>query len=401
MNRTKLTRMLHSIIIADALASPLDNLSAEHIRNIFGSIRDYTDPTPALKHKLHLWKKPGMYTALSQYCIILSAINTHQNIFNYKLVSDFIFSFGDSSHIFRHPQGFLQQLNIPYDAPTAELMVCIPTLLFLQKHHPESIINFILTHNKNAATFAASLFLYKLLEEIIQRQLLSLDISLLHTSAMNTVEFTQKHSSVIFNNGGNPHNVMEAAQDLSTMIKNLPLTGNETSFIQYCVPFASKWSKNVFSRLNVNHPFALLPLALYCISTIEKESLLFSTVNKGGKVSLLFPLVALFATTLYGYEIIPQILIQNLINKKRITQFLELLQHNSLSMNFLYEFFQNEEKMTHKEQEELESKLKHVTTKATTKKKAEDKFINMTHHVVESWTKLDKAKWKKERRKRK
>ncbi len=399
MNKTKLTQVLHGIIIADALASPLDNLSAEHIRNIFGSIRDYTDPTPALKHKLHLWKKPGMYTALSQYCIILSAINSHQNIFNYKQVSDFIFSFGDSSRIFRHPQGFLQQLNLAYDAPTVESMVCIPTLLFLQKHHPESIINFILTHNKNAATFVASVFLYTLLEDIIQRQLLSLDSSLLYTAATNTVEFTHHYSSVIFSNGGNPHNVIEAAQDLSTMIKNLPLAIDELSFIQYCVPFANKWSKNIYTRLNVNHPFALLSLALYCISTIEKESLLFSTANKGGKVSLLVPLVALIATTLYGYAIIPQILIQNLINKKRITRFLELLQHNSLSMDFLYEFFQNEEKMTLKEHEELESKLKHVAIK--TKKKAEDKFNNMTHLVVESWTKLDKAKWKKERRKRK
>ncbi|MCX8124112.1 MAG: hypothetical protein N3F66_08110 [Spirochaetes bacterium] len=399
MDRTQLSQILHSIIVADAFASPLDNLSAEHIHNVFSTLHDYTDPTPALKHKLHLWKKPGLYTALSQYCIILSAINIHSQFFNYQHVSQFIISLGDSSHVFRHPQGFLQHLDSLYDSPTSELLICIPTLFFLQKQHPESIINFILTHNKNAATFSSSLFLYNLLEEIFKRQLITCDTSVLHTAAIHTVEFTHTYSSAIFDNGGNPQKVIEAAKDLYLMIEKLPLTDDETSLTQHCVTFASRWSKNTYTRLNVNHPFALLPLAVYCINTYEKDSLLFSAIKRGGKVSLLVPLVAIIATALYGFDVIPQMLIQNLINKKRISQFIKLLQENSVSINFLHEFFMNEEKMTRKEHEELESKLKHVTPKSS-KKKTEDKYSSMTYHVVESWTKLDKAKWKKERRKK-
>lgn len=399
MDRSRLTQILHSIIIADALASPLDNLGAEHIHNVFGTIHEYTDPTPALKHKLHAWKKPGLYTALSQYCILLAAINSQQNVVSHQHIANFIFSLGDSSTIFRHPQGFLQRLNLPYNSPTTELLICIPTLFFLSKQSNNSIIHFILSHNTNAALCASSLFVYLLLEEILMHQLTTLDCALLLQTAENTLQFTHTHSSSIFANGGNPQNIIETAQDLYTMMMQLPLGSNLSHFTSYCLPFANKWSKNVYTRLTVNHPFALLPMALYCIQTFEKELLLYSSLYQGGKTSLLVPLVALIATALYGDDVIPKNLIGTIVNKKRILQLLQSLQNNSISMNYLMEFFQNEKKLTQKEQEELKSKLKHIPSKRPTSKKPQDAHKDMTQHVVESWTKLDKAKWKKERKK--
>ncbi len=401
MDRLRLIQILHSIIVADALASPLDTLSAEHIRNVFGTIHDYTDPTPALKNKLHLWKKPALYTALSQYCIVLAAINAQQNTYVHQHISNFISSLGDSSHVFRHPQGLLQHLQSSYDAPTAELLMLIPALFFLHKQNPNSIIQFILSHNKNAATCAASLFVYIILEKIIMRQLSALDSTLLNQTAQDTFQFVQLHSVHFFNNGGNPQNIIEATKDLHAMMLNLPLESDETHYTGYCIPFASRWSKNEYTRLTVNHPFTLLPLALYCLHTGKKESLLYSSIHEGGKISLLTPLVAILATAMYGYQVIPQNLVDNIVNKKRISQFLESLQNNSLSMSYLSEFFHNEEKLTQKESEEHESKLKHIKSKHTGKNKDKDKYTSTTKHVVESWTKLDKAKWKKERRRKK
>jgi len=400
MDRSRLTQILHSIIIADAFASPLDNLGAEHMHNVFGTIHDYTDPTPALKHKLHVWKKPGLYTALSQYCILLAAINSQQNTFSHQHIDNFIFSLGDSSNIFRHPQGFLQHLNSPFDAPTAELLICMPAIFFLHKQNSNSIIHFILSHNTNAAVCASSLFLYILLEEIIRRQLITLDGALLQQIAENTLQFTHTHSSSIFDNGGNPQNIIEAAKDLYTMMTQLPLGNHLTHVTSYCLPFANRWSKNAYTRLTVNHPFALLPMALYCIQTFDKELLFSSALHQGGKTSLLVPLAALIATAFYGDDVIPKNLIDTIVNKKRILQLLESLQNNSISIFYLTEFFQNEKKLTQKEQEELESKLKHIAPKRPPSKKSQDAYKDMTQHVVESWTKLDKAKWKKERRKR-
>jgi len=401
MDRSKLIQILHGIIIADALASPLDTLSAEHIHNVFGTIHDYTDPAPALKNKLYLWKKPALYTALSQYCILLSALNAQQDTYVHQHACNFISSLGDSSRIFRHPQGFLQHLQSPYDAPTAELLICIPALFFLHKQNPISIIHFILSHNKNAATCAASVFVYILLETIIMRQLIALDSVVLKHTAEYAYQFVQEHSALFFNNGGNPQNIIEATKDLHDLIINLPLESDETHYTRYCIPFANRWSKNEYTRLTVNHPFTLLPLALYCVHTGQKDSLLYSAIHKGGKISLLTPLVALLATAMYGYEVIPQNLMDTIVNKKRILQLLALLQSHSISINYLTDFFQNEAKLTQKELEERESKLKHFKPKQTGKNKDKDKYASMNYHIVESWTKLDKAKWKKERRRKK
>jgi len=400
MDRSRLTQILHSIIIADAIASPLDNLSAEHIHNVFGTIHDYTDPTPALKHKLHVWKKPGLYTALSQYCIILSAINAQLTTYSHKHILNFISSLGDSSSIFRHPQGFLQHLNSPYDAPTAELLICIPALFFLNKQNANSIIHFILSHNTNPAVCVSSLFVYMLIEEIIQRQFIALDGAVLQQTAETTLQFTHTHSSALFDNGGNPQNIIEAAKDLYSMMMQLPLGNKLTHFTSHCLPFANRWSKNAYTRLTVNHPFALLPMALYCIQTFDKELLFSLSLHQGGKTSLLVPLAALIATAFYGDDIIPKNLIDTIVNKKRILQLLESLQNNSISINYLTEFFQNEKKLTQKEHEELESKLKHIAPKRPSSKQSKDSSKDITQHVIESWTKLDKAKWKKERRKR-
>lgn len=399
MDRFKLTQMLHGIMIADALASPLDNLSAGHIRNVFGTIQDYTDPACALKHKLHLWKKPGLYTAISQYCVLLSVINIREHTYNHQHVVNFLFSLGDSNCIFRHPRGFLQHLNSPYDAPTAELLICIPTVFFLQKQNPLSLIHFILTHNKNAAVCVSALFIYMLLEDITRLNLQALDGAVLQHTVENVLQFTHTYSSAIFDNGGNSHTIIQAAEDLHSMIQHMPHRSSLTQYTEYCLPFAHRWSKNTYTRLTVNHPFTLVPMALYCIETNAIENVLYTAVHQGGTISLLVPLVAILATALYGYDCIPKHLMDTMVNKKRILQLLEGLQKNSISMEFISEFFQNEKNLTQKEQEELESKLKHVASKRPSSKKSQDAHKDMTQIVVESWTKLDKAKWKKERRK--
>jgi hypothetical protein len=397
----KLIYILQGIIIADALASPLDNLSAEHIRNTFDSVHDYTDPTPALKHKLHTWKKPALYTALSQYVLLLCAINTNHHAYTHQPIEDFISIFGDSSDILRHPLGMLHHPGSPYNAPTAETLIIMPSLFFLKRiPNTESIINMILTHNRNAATCVASCYYYFMLDTIIRHQLITLDMTVLNDIATRTLQFVSSHSSELFVSGGNPQDIHTAAQDLYSMMQHLPLHADENQFTNYCLSYTHRWSKHTFTRLTVNHAFTLLPLAIYCILTINKDNLLFATVHKGGNISLLAPLVATIACSLYGEDAIPHHLMQNIINKKRILQLLDLLRNRSITTHYLTEFFQNEKKLTQKEKEELESKLKHITPKRSSTKKSQDPYKDMTTHVVESWTKLDKAKWKKERRKR-
>lgn len=57
--------------IGDALCSPLDGLGPGHIRSIFGRVREYLDPAPALKGRLDRWKKPALYTSISQTIMLI------------------------------------------------------------------------------------------------------------------------------------------------------------------------------------------------------------------------------------------------------------------------------------------------------------------------------------------
>lgn len=402
-HRDSIAPILESIIIADAFASPLDNHSAEHIRAVFGNITAHTDPAPALKHKLHLWKKPGLYTAISQYLILLCAVNAHNNAYNHQSVLHFLQTLGDSSCYLRHPYGLLQHINSVYDAPTAELCLFMPSLLCLQyPPTPEQTIRFALMHNKHPASCLAALFYYQLLHQIVSHNVSELSIALCESLASATVSMIQEYSNVIFECGANPLAFHEAASDLYNMITALPVENDEPTVTAHCLQFANKWSKYSITRLTVNHPFTILPLAMYHLHTTPIESIYFSTVQKGGKVSVLVPMSAAIASALYGKDAVPHILKEELINKKRIFQFTASLADNTLSMNYITEFFQNELKLTQKEKEELESKLKHIKhPKDKQKKPSADNRNGLTRHVVESWTKTDKAKWKKEKKNQK
>ena len=50
---------------------PLEGFGPGHIRSIFGRITDYTDPSPALKGKPERWRKPGLYSSISQMIMLM------------------------------------------------------------------------------------------------------------------------------------------------------------------------------------------------------------------------------------------------------------------------------------------------------------------------------------------
>ena len=60
-----------SVIAGDALGSPLEGMSRGHIKSCFGPLSGYADPEPALKGKMDRWKKPGLYSSISQFMLML------------------------------------------------------------------------------------------------------------------------------------------------------------------------------------------------------------------------------------------------------------------------------------------------------------------------------------------
>ncbi len=103
----KSTGILLGAIIGDALCSPLEGLSPGHLRSTLGRITGYMDPEPALRGKLDRWKKPALYTSLSQMAlIVLMAGKTARGLDTERLMEILRESppvEGSAFGIFRHP----------------------------------------------------------------------------------------------------------------------------------------------------------------------------------------------------------------------------------------------------------------------------------------------------------
>nr|HPJ15818.1 hypothetical protein [Spirochaetota bacterium] len=69
------------------------------------------------------------------------------------------------------------------------------------------------------------------------------------------------------------------------------------------------------------------------------------------------------------------------------------------AFQFIEEFLSDEYPLTIKENEEFQRKTKNKeTSKASDGKKRQTEEERLSRHVVESWTKLDRAKYKKEKK---
>ena len=70
MMDTSARNVILATVIGDALGSAVDGLGKGHIRAHFREIHDYIDPEPALKGKMDLWRKPGLYSSISQFMLL-------------------------------------------------------------------------------------------------------------------------------------------------------------------------------------------------------------------------------------------------------------------------------------------------------------------------------------------
>ena len=77
---------------------------------------------------------------------------------------------------------------------------------------------------------------------------------------------------------------------------------------------------------------------------------------------------------------------------------LDALAAGAVSPEALDDFIRSEASLTGKEQEELKARLRHTKKKQRSGPRTRaEKEKELARHVVESWTKYDRARWKKER----
>ncbi|HPY02020.1 MAG TPA: hypothetical protein PL161_02230, partial [Spirochaetota bacterium] len=68
--------ILKSIIAGDALGSVFHGLSEGHIRANFTADEIYPDTIKALKKNESLWRKPALYTSVSQLSVIAAVLSS-------------------------------------------------------------------------------------------------------------------------------------------------------------------------------------------------------------------------------------------------------------------------------------------------------------------------------------
>jgi hypothetical protein len=96
----------------------------------------------------------------------------------------------------------------------------------------------------------------------------------------------------------------------------------------------------------------------------------------------------------------PEIYTGSIVNKKRLSAMISRIAEDKNKASMISEIYDSEPGLTSKEIEEHRAKNRNNPVSREKKIKTRGEIESeLSKHVVESWTKVDKAKWKKERNK--
>ena len=413
MNRTA-ADIIFSAIIGDAAGYTFNGMKKNHIKAIFREITGYTDPAPALKDNMQRWKKPGLYSSITQN-ILLTAACTDKRTFNsdefIKAVKNSPDVAGVESGIFRDPgeaeRNFIFRTKNDENSAHHFIMPCsrlLPPVLSLllvknEKEHLISAVKYISLFTKSSSTIACSILLLQLIKDLISEK----DNRILQTALFSSEKMKNdiiNNQNRIFDLGFNPDYIISEADSLLNLFKELNTTKNTADYEKLICRYADKKKTNTITRGSVNLPETILPMAVVLSDSCpDPESIFLIAVHEGGSASSLTSLSAAITAAYHGIHI-PEIFIDTLVNKKRINTIIDQIADDKNRSSIIPEIYDTEPGLTAKEYEEHKAKNKNIPVTKEKKKKTRGEIESeLSKHVVESWTKLDKAKWKKERKK--
>ncbi len=403
-------------LVGDALGTPVDGLGKGHIRTHFRTIDDYIDPEPALKGKMDRWRKPGLYSSISQFMLICALAGLHRGPCRDEFLRHCAAAIGGSGYgIFRNPdaaeRNFIERVNAgtpltgPALSPTARILPAMAVLGLRNKAPGElmaDIIPVIRLFTLDPATMAMSLFLASLLPVLIERS--ASPAALLPVSAETAGALAgdvEANSAGLFGHGINPGPLARELRGLAGLLAGMAGAGSFEDAERTICAHVNRGLATPVTRATVGLPGALLPFALaICAFHGDGATLLFHAVAQGGSTAPLTALAGAIGACCHE-SVIPDQLVRNLVNRKKLLMLADSLRANADASRLAGEFIRSEYSLTAKEQEELRARLKHVKKrpKAPPPTRSE-KEKALSRHAVESWTKLDKARWRKERKQR-
>lgn len=420
MKNESIKNVLIAVTAGDASGYIFEGMKKAHIKSIFRNNEPFPDPEPALKNNIQKWKKPGLYSSLTQF-MLLNCASIEKKHWNRE---KFMQMLKDSPELPGLDYSYFRNLDAagrnlislvknpreqernPFSLPCSGVAPSALPLLDSSGNDENlisSVISYSMLFTNDPGTAASAIALSLLIKDLINS---NKQIGIHQASAdslAKTEIFAKAHEDIIFSSGINPDYVSSRI----CFIRNILDKTINIEKIDECEKIickeAEKLSQSHIARATTNFPETLLPYAVSIADRCKNpEDVFISAAYEGGSSSALSSMTGSIASAFYG-DIIPDELLAGIINRKKILSLIACISSEKERKTIFSEMIQGEPPLTLKELEEYNSKNKKNPDQRNKKKPKtrKDAEAEISRHVKESWTKIDKAKWKKERNKHK
>ena len=410
----KYRSILINTVIGDALGSPFEGMSRKHIASVFKTITDYTDPEPAIRRKPEKWKKPGLYSSISQLMLTLGmtcrgpACRPDEFI---SFLRDLPEIENRDCSIFRNPGAV--EINFisgtrnrgdsaPHTLPCSRILALAVPLSHMSITDEQLIINcisIVKLFTADAATISGTILFSMLMRELYAESSVCAHEIISHalSSCRNILALVNDRPGPIFRAGVNPDTLTGSLEKYTSVLEAIDKIPDFAGAEKTICDNLNSTLKTPVTRATVNHPLSVIPFCLYMtkVNADSPGSLLFTAAAQGGSSASMASLTGALLGSLYMMESTPELLVKNLVNRKRILAVADSIAMGRKTREALKDFIHTEAALTEKEQEEIVSRLRH--TKQKNQLSRENREAEMTRHVVESWTKIDRARWKSDK----
>gem|GEM_PF-481932 len=408
----KINEVLKSLIAGDAAGYIFEGMKKGHIESHFREPNEFPDTTGALKGRMDRWRKPGLYSSISQFIIIIFQFQ-EKNYINIEAFKRFMSKLPDlperNTSFFRNPgkaEEFFIGGGCGRDArPEFSSSRIIPMILPLAelKGNDESVlsscISFLQLFTSEPSTIATTIMFHGIMRKMLKTREKKEKIGIFSIAALEeSIELLKKHQSLLFNSGMNPDYIIREAEFTTKLLKKGLAEKNFENAEKTIVEEINTAQKTGITRATVDVPQLIFTCAVLLNHHFPgHEDIIFKSSRLGGASSALTSITAALSRTWFNVDISSRFL-NKMINKKQIIQICDAIGSGKQGEAMLIAICETETSLTLKEIEEYRSRNKRNKNFKPEKKKRNIEDA-ISRHVVESWTKADKARWKKEKRK--
>ncbi len=409
----KIRGILLNSILGDALCTAIDGLSKGKILSDYKEINNYIEPLLNRK-TIDKWRKGGLYSSISQFMIISSFSLTKPRKYTdmfMEMIERSISTYSDKYSIFRHTgtaeREFIKTMQKRsqavryFDRPCTRVVPIVFPLSFSEESadsYFRKTADIMGRFTSDEFTISGAMILLEFLAGSIKTSAASNNLINRAIDAAESVSrYIKKNTHIVFDHQLNPDKLLAHSKSYYDIFCELNNEDQKDKAELKIIDNLNRYLKDPVKRATVNHPLAIIPYAFYIVRHLRKnpKDILFNIAYEGGSSAPLASVAGAVTGSLYGTSFTPEVLIENLVNKKKVLSIIGSITEKRISSKIMEGFIKSEIALTQKEHEEFHarSKLKKETPKKNSRKKEKEALL--TKHVVESWTKLDKAKWKK------